>query len=159
MIRRPPRSTRTDTLFPYTTLFRSVPTVIVARGSRPRGGDTKRAGWRWFGRPSGRRSGCPRHSERRRRVRQLPEPKCSCHASISIVRCAMTIAIMPLIARAKAARPRKRDGIEPCLERRTTFVDMNMWRLVRFMDVEVEAIAVEAQDRGHRSEEHTSVLQ
>src|SRR3546814_11889721 len=26
MIRRPPRSTRTDTLFPYTTLFRSAPT-------------------------------------------------------------------------------------------------------------------------------------
>src|SRR3546814_7131469 len=25
MIRRPPRSTRTDTLFPYTTLFRSIP--------------------------------------------------------------------------------------------------------------------------------------
>src|SRR3546814_3856144 len=30
MIRRPPRSTRTDTLFPYTTLFRS-----PARGPRP----------------------------------------------------------------------------------------------------------------------------
>src|SRR3546814_9304891 len=30
MIRRPPRSTRTDTLFPYTTLFRS-PTVEVER--------------------------------------------------------------------------------------------------------------------------------
>src|SRR3546814_17323332 len=29
MIRRPPRSTRTDTLFPYTTLFRSVPSVII----------------------------------------------------------------------------------------------------------------------------------
>src|SRR3546814_12839757 len=28
MIRRPPRSTRTDTLFPYTTLFRSVPCDI-----------------------------------------------------------------------------------------------------------------------------------
>src|SRR3546814_6016081 len=28
MIRRPPRSTRTDTLFPYTTLFRS-PAAIV----------------------------------------------------------------------------------------------------------------------------------
>src|SRR3546814_16672236 len=28
MIRRPPRSTRTDTLFPYTTLFRS---MILAR--------------------------------------------------------------------------------------------------------------------------------
>src|SRR3546814_6484645 len=27
MIRRPPRSTRTDTLFPYTTLFRSDPVV------------------------------------------------------------------------------------------------------------------------------------
>src|SRR3546814_15006272 len=27
MIRRPPRSTRTDTLFPYTTLFRSRPGV------------------------------------------------------------------------------------------------------------------------------------
>src|SRR3546814_19349696 len=27
MIRRPPRSTRTDTLFPYTTLFRSPDTV------------------------------------------------------------------------------------------------------------------------------------
>src|SRR3546814_16908993 len=27
MIRRPPRSTRTDTLFPYTTLFRSGPHV------------------------------------------------------------------------------------------------------------------------------------
>src|SRR3546814_7315730 len=29
MIRRPPRSTRTDTLFPYTTLFRSLPRVEV----------------------------------------------------------------------------------------------------------------------------------
>src|SRR3546814_13375668 len=45
MIRRPPRSTRTDTLFPYTTLFRSnqvrliikkvahnVPPIIIAAG-------------------------------------------------------------------------------------------------------------------------------
>src|SRR3546814_5439547 len=29
MIRRPPRSTRTDTLFPYTTLVRSLSSVIV----------------------------------------------------------------------------------------------------------------------------------
>src|SRR3546814_15281592 len=29
MIRRPPRSTRTDTLFPYTTLFRSPGDVVV----------------------------------------------------------------------------------------------------------------------------------
>src|SRR3546814_3384619 len=33
MIRRTPRSTRTDTLFPYTTLFRSP--VIGRSGSRP----------------------------------------------------------------------------------------------------------------------------
>src|SRR3546814_4678453 len=30
MIRRPPRSTRTDTLFPYTTLFRSLDGLVVA---------------------------------------------------------------------------------------------------------------------------------
>src|SRR3546814_4151562 len=29
MIRRPPRSTRTDTLFPYTTLFRSMPLTSI----------------------------------------------------------------------------------------------------------------------------------
>src|SRR3546814_17674237 len=29
MIRRPPRSTRTDTLFPYTTLFRSLEGALV----------------------------------------------------------------------------------------------------------------------------------
>src|SRR3546814_2593401 len=33
MIRRPPRSTRTDTLFPYTTLFRSA--SRLARRTRP----------------------------------------------------------------------------------------------------------------------------
>src|SRR3546814_3347419 len=32
MIRRPPRSTRTDTLFPYTTLFRSL-LVMLAKKS------------------------------------------------------------------------------------------------------------------------------
>src|SRR3546814_3976608 len=31
MIRRPPRSTRTDTLFPYTTLFRSLPIASPRR--------------------------------------------------------------------------------------------------------------------------------
>src|SRR3546814_3222447 len=29
MIRRPPRSTRTDTLFPYTTLFRSYSKAVI----------------------------------------------------------------------------------------------------------------------------------
>src|SRR3546814_18467130 len=35
MIRRPPRSTRTDTLFPYTTLFRS---ETLGRGRKDEGG-------------------------------------------------------------------------------------------------------------------------
>src|SRR3546814_8200161 len=50
MIRRPPRSTRTDTLFPYTTLFRS---------GRRAAGDRQpatehRAGWRCRDRKSTR---------------------------------------------------------------------------------------------------------
>src|SRR3546814_13648219 len=36
MIRRPPRSTRTDTLFPYTTLFRSLEIHSVAAALRER---------------------------------------------------------------------------------------------------------------------------
>src|SRR3546814_3450710 len=36
MIRRPPRSTRTDTLFPYTTLFRSATTVTLATSATSR---------------------------------------------------------------------------------------------------------------------------
>src|SRR3546814_10054719 len=60
MIRRPPRSTRTDTLFPYTTLFRSDMTAImtccIRAGSRiglildihrvksnPRGGNVEKS--------------------------------------------------------------------------------------------------------------------
>src|SRR3546814_2710505 len=48
MIRRPPRSTRTDTLFPYTTLFRSsgartAEARLRAQGARHRPGGP---GWR-----------------------------------------------------------------------------------------------------------------
>src|SRR3546814_6138406 len=51
MIRRPPRSTRTDTLFPYTTLFRSPVAARRHRGDdvhrvRRRDGRGHRAGWR-----------------------------------------------------------------------------------------------------------------
>src|SRR3546814_16511165 len=42
MIRRPPRSTRTDTLFPYTTLFRSRSRVTGACNAR----DEQKAGCR-----------------------------------------------------------------------------------------------------------------
>src|SRR3546814_9844042 len=37
MIRRPPRSTRTDTLFPYTTLFRSPGATRRHAGNGPQG--------------------------------------------------------------------------------------------------------------------------
>src|SRR3546814_18973199 len=37
MIRRPPRSTRTDTLFPYTTLFRSLDLGSLIAGAKFRG--------------------------------------------------------------------------------------------------------------------------
>src|SRR3546814_9052555 len=36
MIRRPPRSTRTDTLFPYTTLFRPACVIFLAAQSHER---------------------------------------------------------------------------------------------------------------------------
>src|SRR3546814_4083416 len=42
MIRRPPRSTRTDTLFPYTTLFRSV--LVPRRRRSGLGPDDRPAG-------------------------------------------------------------------------------------------------------------------
>src|SRR3546814_18191969 len=45
MIRRPPRSTRTDTLFPYTTLFRSQ-SLSVRRDSALR---RRRLTSKWFG--------------------------------------------------------------------------------------------------------------
>src|SRR3546814_6425967 len=40
MIRRPPRSTRTDTLFPYTTLFRSL-RLGDRRAARPLGAEVE----------------------------------------------------------------------------------------------------------------------
>src|SRR3546814_6756983 len=57
MIRRPPRSTRTDTLFPYTTLFRSrspgapasrsTSTCSLSTRTRPTGATTRSAPSRW----------------------------------------------------------------------------------------------------------------
>src|SRR3546814_8408691 len=47
MLRRPPRSTRTDTLFPYTTLFRSLGELVIqadrASVAQSLGGDPARA--------------------------------------------------------------------------------------------------------------------
>src|SRR3546814_4698853 len=61
MIRRPPRSTRTDTLFPYTTLFRSAPasarTISVRRARRENGWNAGRN----FMAPPQRKSTLPRN--------------------------------------------------------------------------------------------------
>src|SRR3546814_10263283 len=79
MIRRPPRSTRTDTLFPYTTLFRSRRRVAGARARRcavvrdvfdPAGG--KRRAGRRLPRPHARRRGRAAGRALRPRVRRRP---------------------------------------------------------------------------------------
>src|SRR3546814_5901282 len=44
MIRRPPRSTRTDTLFPYTTLFRSETALAPAKTLRMAAGVERSTG-------------------------------------------------------------------------------------------------------------------
>src|SRR3546814_17534807 len=51
MIRRPPRSTRTDTLFPYTTLFRAgkggfIRVLLPAAGPKKAGAAGRGAWWR-----------------------------------------------------------------------------------------------------------------
>src|SRR3546814_5976215 len=54
MIRRPPRSTRTDTLFPYTTLFRSLEHARERRQHRRHRGSA-RSWWRGaWGKPGDR---------------------------------------------------------------------------------------------------------
>src|SRR3546814_8598802 len=69
MIRRPPRSKRTDTLFPYTTLFRSPPDARAGRVAkahhrpRPRRGLRRRR----------RAGGLLRHRDRRRRREVRPD--------------------------------------------------------------------------------------
>src|SRR3546814_15179896 len=69
MIRRPPRSTRTDTLIPYTTLFRSPP-----EGPPP---DRQGAG---DGRLAGRRQGARLLSGRR----HLAQPGPPAHRAVSL---------------------------------------------------------------------------
>src|SRR3546814_20556426 len=68
MIRRPPRSTRTDTLFPYTTLFRSLWRRLGAQIARAAMGDHRPAAG---GRKSRHATRLPdRRLRPRRRARQ-----------------------------------------------------------------------------------------
>src|SRR3546814_19996064 len=72
MIRRPPRSTRTDTLFPYTPLFRSwphhrgAPALRPQRPAPPLAGSAARDG-------AAARGGTGRHRRADRRPRRLPQ--------------------------------------------------------------------------------------
>src|SRR3546814_4475610 len=70
MIRRPPRSTRTDTLFPYTTLFRS--------HSSP---DRHRFHWWTLRQKSGHRSSVVPEGERR--LRSCQRSRCSSERRLS----------------------------------------------------------------------------
>src|SRR3546814_5845531 len=63
MIRRPPRSTRTDTLFPYTTLFRSKLLVFATNGRFYTLGVDKLPGGRGFGEPLRLMMGLPNDKE------------------------------------------------------------------------------------------------
>src|SRR3546814_10939312 len=65
MIRRPPRSTRTDTLCPYTTLFRSDADELDDARQLARGGEQA-------GRRRARRAGQQLVEDQRRRVAEQP---------------------------------------------------------------------------------------
>src|SRR3546814_2653729 len=79
MIRRPPRSTRTDTLFPYTTLFRSPAGHLLHAGGRRRGpdrgpgGGARARGRRGEARLPGRRQGQHRRRGRHREAGRRSE--------------------------------------------------------------------------------------
>src|SRR3546814_10377159 len=63
MIRRPPRSTRTDTLVPYTTLFRSAFPPAAPRECRAQCCSTPRTLHTAFGAPCWRRCPSPQRSQ------------------------------------------------------------------------------------------------
>src|SRR3546814_17157568 len=86
LIRRPPRSTRTDTLFPYTTLFRSHRASHMLRRSCERCPKTDPEGWRARadstrcgrgrrGRSSGLHEYCRRSTERTEGGARKPVPE------------------------------------------------------------------------------------
>src|SRR3546814_13703691 len=103
MIRRPPRSTRTDTLFPYTTLLRSrrgegnhrhgqarrtrrrregarrqgpLDDLRRDRGTQGRAGQVIRSGWGAMGRAARRRAArCTREERGGTRISPMPRPE------------------------------------------------------------------------------------
>src|SRR3546814_6670461 len=78
MIRRPPRSTRTDTLFPYTTLFRSRPGT--AGGRRRSGAQALQGGHRQWWR-TGAQTSKRGHDQRGTKVRWRGRDRSEEHTS------------------------------------------------------------------------------
>src|SRR3546814_1962892 len=80
MIRRPPRSTRTDTLFPYTTLFRSCRRLPASRLPAPSDAPSAARGVAWPPRNkaggSARRQGSSPEQRPRRSVASRPRLRC-----------------------------------------------------------------------------------
>src|SRR3546814_7451400 len=76
MIRRPPRSTRTDTLFPYTTLFRSSAHRTPCRKRRPSHAHTAQVR-----QASGDRRRAPTNCAPRQRCRPAPSFRSEEHTS------------------------------------------------------------------------------
>src|SRR3546814_1069985 len=83
MIRRPPRSTRTDTLFPYTTLFRSRSASVTSPRAAGDRADQPRQGANLFARQ--RRGAVTRYrtGTDRRRIAERTSPLHYCRRSLA----------------------------------------------------------------------------
>src|SRR3546814_18641898 len=109
MIRRPPRSTRSDTLFPYTTLFRS----RLPRAEARRGAAANIGRWKAVIVDDAVRSGARRGGDQRRerdhialRVAELKPPDC--------------IGLGPRVGRSEERRVGK-ECVRTCISRWSTY--------------------------------------
>src|SRR3546814_7894866 len=78
MIRRPPRSTRTDTLFPYTTLFRSPRHLVFIDETWAKTNMAPLRGWA----PKGQRRACQKFCARGRLSSLDDEPFAEDHGEL-----------------------------------------------------------------------------
>src|SRR3546814_5833009 len=82
MIRRPPRSTRTDTLFPYTTLFRSFAIMVPLLDIRPRRDAVSDShGWTRLHPPKSRATLAPHFFRREEESSDVPSIHTVAHAA------------------------------------------------------------------------------
>src|SRR3546814_12746333 len=115
MIRRPPRSTRTDTLFPYTTLFRSAfpGSAEIADPLRRTGFAVRRAGHR-----SGQQLevilGLPGHARGKRQAAELAEivaqVEFDIDAAVALARDIDEL-VVDLVDRERIGRPAAREQV------------------------------------------------